>query len=337
MSQIASIDCGYLATIQAMADELWIDPIKNIDLIADAESARAVLENQQVKLGELQVKDKKKVVSLEWLTACDADTESCTDDCSIDGDDATPECKEYEITCLQESSFKVGDRVYRERTIDVGQSIAFNLERRKKLLDEWIAQYIITGLVANAGTNVFTGSPGTVFNAFTSIPAANWNDNIWGYFARVLRGNKFKSAYGITGDNLFQLIYNRMAEFQNADGKGNVNKMGALQNRMYLDPETVESIAAGYTFLLHKTAVAFVGKAWYPLGGANAVQLTADRMAWSENSRNLPGIQYDIFTERTCLNNEYYTAFKVQLHGVFALNPSPCSSTNSGILAFTCS
>lgn len=337
MSQIATIDCGYLATVQAMADELWIDPIKNIDLIADAESARAVLENQQVKLGELQVKDKKKVVSLEWLTACDADTQSCSDDCSIDGDDATPECKEYEITCLQESTFKVFDRVYREKTIDPAESIAFNLERRKKLLDEYIAQYIVTALVANAGTNVFTGSPGTVGAAVTTIPAANWNDNIWGYFARVIRGNKFKSAYGITGDNLFQLIYNRLAEFANADGKGNVNKMGALQNRMYLDPENVETVAAGYTFLLHKTAAAFVGKSWYPQGAANAVQLTADRMAWSELSRNLPGISYDVFTERGCTSNDYYTAFKVQLHGVFALNPTPCSETNTGILAFACS
>lgn len=338
MSQIATIDCGYLATIQAMADELWIDPLKNIDLIADAESARAVLENQQVKLGELQVKDKKKTISLEWLTACDADTEACSDDCSIDGSDATPECKEYEITCLQESSFKVGDRVYREKTINVENSIAFNLERRKKLLDEWIAAYIITGLVANAGTNAFTGAPGTVGAAVTTIPAANWNDNIWGYFARVARGNKFKSPYAITGDNLFQLVYNRLADFANADGKGGVNRMGDLRNRIYLDPETLETkaIAPGYTFLLHKTAVAFVGKSWYPLGGANAVQLTADRMAWSENSRNLPGISYDVFTERTCVSNEYYTAFKVQLHGLFALNPAPCSDTNTGILAFLC-
>lgn len=337
MSQIATVDCGYLATIQAMADELWIDPIKNIDLIADAESAKAVLENQQVKLGDLQVKDKKRVVSLEWLTACDADTQACSDDCSIDGDDATPECKDYEISCLQESTFKVFDRVYREKTSNPAESIAFNLEYRKKRLDEWIAQYIVTALVANAGTNAFTGAPGTVGAAVTTIPAANWNDNIWGYFARVIRGNKFKSAYGITGDNLFQLIYNRLAEFANADGKGNVNKMGALQNRMYLDPENVEAIAAGYTFLLHKTAAAFVGKSWYPQGGANAVELTADRMAWSEPSRNLPGISYDVFTERGCTSNDYYTAFKVQLHGVFALNPTPCSETNTGILAFTCS
>ena len=122
MSEIAHIDCGYLATIQAMADEIWIDPIKNIDLIASAESARAVLENQQVRMGDLQDKNKKRVVSVEWLTACDATTQACSDDCTITGEDATPECKEYEISCLREAGFKVYDRVYRERTIDSQQS-----------------------------------------------------------------------------------------------------------------------------------------------------------------------------------------------------------------------
>ena len=336
MSEIAHIDCGYLATVQAFADELWTDPIKNIDFIANAEAAKAVLENQSVRLGELQSKEKKRVISLEWLTDCEADTDDCTDDCTIDGNDATPECKEYDITCLQESSFKVADRVYRERTINPQQSVAFLLEKRMKLLDEWIAAYILTGIHANAGTNLFTGAPGSVAAAVTSIAAGNWNDNIWGYLALATKLNGFNSAYAISGTNLYQLVYNRLAEFQNADGKGNVLKMGDLRSRLYFDVMNVETIAPGSTFLLHKTAVAFIGKAWYPLGGANAVELVPGQMAYSLNSRNLPGISYDIFTQRTCVANEYYTAFKVQLHGVFALNPTPCSETNTGILEFTC-
>jgi len=337
MSEIAHIDCGYLATVQAMLAELWTDPITNIDLVAHAETARAVLENQSVNLGELQSKDKKRVVSLEWLTDCDADTDECSDDCTIDGSDSTPVCKEYEVVCLQESSFKVGDRAYRERTISSEKSIAFLLGKRMKLLDEWIAQYILTFIALNAGTNVNTGGPGTVAGGLTTIPVLGWNDNIWGYMALTSMLNQFSNPYAISGVNLFQLVYNRLAEFQNADGKGNVNKMGDLRSRLYFDVQNVESIAPGATFLLHKSAVAFIGKAWYPLGGANAVELIPGEMAYSLNSNNLPGISYDIFTQRTCVANEYYTAFKVQLHGVAALNPSPCSDTNTGILAFQCS
>ena len=336
MSIIANVDCGFLTTIQAMLDELWIDPITNIDLNAHAETAKAVLENQSVKFGELQSKDKKRVISLEWLTDCDSETEACTDDCTIDGSDATPVCKEYDITCLQEISFKVGDRVYRERTISPEKSIAFLLGQKMKLLDEWIAQYLLTFLALNTGTNANTGLPGTVVGGLTTIPAGNWNDNIWGYMALTTMLNQFSNPYAISGVNLFQLVYNRLAEFQNADGKGNVNKMGDLRSRLYFDVQNVEAIAPGATFLIHKSAVAFVGKAWYPLGGANAVELVPGQMAYSLASRNLPGVVYDIFVQRTCLNNEYYTAFKVQLHGVAALNPTPCSETNTGILAFQC-
>ncbi|HBE42024.1 MAG TPA: hypothetical protein DDW27_12620 [Bacteroidales bacterium] len=336
MSQIGILECGYLTDVNIEQERAWEDPIKNIDLKANADAARAVLENQQVNMGPLMVKDKKNIINVEWLTDCDATTESCSDDCTIDGADSTPECKEYEITCLRESAFKVADRVYRERTIKNTQSIAFLIERRKKLLDEWIAQYIVTFLQSEAGTNVFTGSPGTVAAALTTIPAANWNDNIWGYFARVALGNQFTNPYAISGDNLFQLVYNRLAEYQNADGKGNVNKMGGLRDRTYFDVFNVEAIAAGYTFLLHKTAAAFMSKSWYPEGAGNAIELMADQKAWSESSRNLPGVVYDVFAQRTCVSNEYYTAFKVQLHGVAALNPTPCSVTNSGILAFSC-
>jgi hypothetical protein len=53
MSQIGTIDCGYLAMIQGQMDVLWTDPMQNVDLIADVESARAVLTNQRVNMTEI--------------------------------------------------------------------------------------------------------------------------------------------------------------------------------------------------------------------------------------------------------------------------------------------
>lgn len=336
MSQIAELNCGYLTDLQAEADRIWTDPMKNVELVAHADAAKAVLENQSVRFGDILSKDKKRILALEWLTACDATTTACSDDCSIDGSDATPECKEYEITCLREAAFKVGHRAYRERTINVEQSIAFNLELRMKMLDEWIAQYILTSLEAGAGTNLYTGggSAFTVLAGKTTVTAAAWNDNIWGYFDLAARLNKFTNPYGITGTNLYQLMFNRTKEQGNADGKGNFAKMNTI--KMYADPENVETISPAGTYLLHKTAVAFASKSWYPLGAANAEKLTADRMAYAVKSRNLPGVEYDVFVERTCVSNEIYDAFKVQLNGLFAINPTPCNVTNNGILLFEC-
>jgi hypothetical protein len=38
----------------------------------------------------------------------------------------------------------------------------------------------------------------------------------------------------------------------------------------------------------------------------------------------------------TCLDNEFYQAYKVQLHGLFAENPYACDETNTGVLSFVC-
>jgi len=334
MSEIGHIDCGYLATIQAMMDRIWTDPIANIDLIADVESAKAVLENQQVNFSEITGR-KKRIMSLEWLTKCDVTTTACTDDCEITGEDVTPECKEYEIECLRETTFKVPERVYRERTIDMQEAIARNLLLHKKALDEWLAQYIVTGLVAAGGTNAYTEGVGHVDVAETHIAANFWDDTIWGYFNLVTRYNKFKSPYLLTGDNLYQYIFNRQHEAMTEAGKAAMSKIGTIR-RIYQDPENVEAIAPNYTFLIHKTAVAFVNKAWYPLGAVNAEKRAGVYWMWSEASNNIPGIYYDVFMKEACDDNDFSQAYKVQLHGLFAENPYPCDETNTGVLAFVC-
>ena len=334
MSQIGTIDCGYLADLQVLADRVWQDPIQKIDYEADVESAKAVIENQGVNFSEITGAKKRKI-SLEWQQKCEISTTGCTGDCDVYGDDVEPQCKEYEIECLQESSFKVPERAYRERTIEQQTAIAKNLLLHKKALDEWLASYIVTGLVANAGVNAFTGGIGNVAGAVTTIEPQYWDDHIWGYFNRVIRGNKFKQPYMLTGDNLYQYLFNRMHESMTDAGKAAMSKVGSI-SKIYQDPETIEVVAPASTFLMHKTAAAFVSKAWNPLGAAAAVNKAGNYWLWSEPSNNIPGVFYDITMQETCYDNEFYQAMKVQLHGVFAVNPGPCDDDNTGILLFEC-
>jgi hypothetical protein len=333
MSQIGSIDCGFLAMYQGMLDKHWTDPQTNVDNVGDVESAKAVLENQQVKMTEITGK-KKRIMSVEWLSKCDVTTTDCTDDCTITGDDADPMCQEYEIECLQETSFKMPKRAYRERTIEFQEAYMFNMLQHKKALDEWLAQYILTGLAANAGVNAYPGI-GTVAGTVTTLNPNFWDDTIWGYFNLVNRMNKIKDPYMITGTNLFQYIFNRMHESMTDAGKAAMSKVGTIK-KIYQDPENVETIAPASTFLIHKTAAAFINKAWNPLGPVNAQSEAGIYALWSEQSSNIPGVYYDIITKETCESNEFYLASKIQLHGVFAVNPAPCDEDNTGILQFTC-
>lgn len=329
------ISCGYLSTVQAKADEIFADPVSNNDAIADVESARAVLEQQKgvIKMPSI-TGTKNKELRVEWLTKCSATTSSCSDDCTITGTDATPECKDYELKCLQETSFKVSERVYRDRSIEKAEAVAFLLTRHMAAMDEYVAQYIIAQLAANAGVNQYTGAPGIVVGNNTTIAAQYWDDSIWGYFNQVVRLNKFRNPYLLTGNNLYQLLFNRPLEAGNADGSGNFRKMQTL--KVYQDPENIESIAQKTSFLIHRGAAAFISKAWNPLNAANAIEPAPGYFLWSQPSYNLPDVTYDIIMQQSCSANDFHDAYKIQLHGLFAMNPYPCNDDVTGILTFTC-
>ena len=333
MSVVVS-NCGELALLQAAIDRIWTDPIQKTDFEASAEAAKAVLANQRVKFSELQGQ-KDRILSVEWLNNCEVSTQECSDDCEIDGLDVQPECKEYRIACLQETAFKVGDRVYRDQFYDKTEAVATNMLNHMKALDEWIAQYIVSGLEFFSGVNQYTGGIGDVQGQDTIINPQHWDDQIWGYFNRVIRGNKFKNPYVITGDNLYQLLFNRFHERENADGKGNFNKMGAIGS-IWQDPENVEVIAPKATYLIHGGAVAFVSKAWNPVGAANAVQKAGQYYLWSEPSRHLDGVWYDIIKKEACEENDFTDAYKIQLHGLFAMNPFGCNDDITGVLSMIC-
>lgn len=328
--------CGYLSAVQAKADAIFADPMLNNDAVVDSITAQAVLEQQRgmVRMPSIEG-TKNKELRVEWLTKCSPEVEDCSDDCTITGEDATPECKTYELECLKETSFKVAERVYRDRTIEQIDAVAFNMVRHMAAMDEWVSAYVITGILNAAGLNLFTGGVGNVQGLTTFIAPQYWDDAIWGYFDQVKRMNKFRQTYGITGSNLYQLLFNRPLETANAqDGSGNVRKIGTT--RMYQDPENIETYATGQTFLIHRGAIALITKAWNPPNAANARNPIADEFLWSEPSRNLPGVQYDIFMKRTCVANEFYEAYKIQLHGLFAVNPYPCNEYNTGVLVLEC-
>jgi hypothetical protein len=316
-----------------MADEIWADPMKNNDLIADVITARAVLENQSVKFEDI-TRGKNNELRVEWLTKCDITVGECSDDCDIDGVDADPQCKDYEIACLFESEFKVPERAYRERTIEMQQSIAFQKLQHMTAIDERLTQYIIAGLTAGAGTNLFTGGIGDADPGITYIAPQYWDDKIFGYFDQVKRLNKFRNPYLVTGNNLYQMLYNAPLETGTTLDKGLVKKIGTI--RIYQDPENIEDHAAGQTFLVHKTAAAFLNKAWNKVNAANAEQKAGQYWQWSEESKNLPGVYYDITMKETCSGDEFYQAFKIKIHGLFAMNPFPCDDDNTGVLIFSC-
>jgi hypothetical protein len=327
--------CGYLNAVQARAEEIFRDGMMKNDYIADVVSAQAILEQQAGVTSIPSITGtKNKEVRVEWNTKCEVSTTACTDDCSIDGEDITPHCTDYELECLRETTFKVPERLYRDKNIEKSEAVAKNMILHKNAMDTYIAQYVLAQLVANAGANAFTGGGMNVLGTTTFVPPGLWDDSIWGYFNQVVRLNKFRQPYLLTGNNLYQLLFNRPLEAANAQGgAANVRKINTL--KVYQDPENIESVAPLQSILVHRGSAAFISKAWYPRNAVNAVNPSPGMYIWSEPSMNLPGVEYDIFMLQSCSGNEFYEAYKIQLHGLFALNPLPCND-RTGILVFEC-
>lgn len=327
--------CGYLNAVQARAEEIFRDGMMKNDYIAHVGAGQALLEQQQGVTSFPSITGtKNKEVRVEWNTDCVVTTTACTDDCTITGDDIQPVCTDYELHCLRETTFQVPERLYRDKNIERTEAIAKKMILHKNAMDVWLTQYIIAQLVLNAGTNAFTGGGMTVAGTTTFVPPALWDDSIWGYFNQVVLLNDLRQPYLITGNNLYQLLFNRPLESANAQGgAANVRKINTL--KVYQDPFNVETVAAGQSILVHRGAAAMITKAWYPSGAINAVNPEANIYIWSERSENLPGIEYDIFMQKTCSGNEFYEAYKIQLHGFFALNPLPCND-RTGVLLFEC-
>lgn len=335
MSQISTIDCGSLATIQLMAADRWLNAGNKKDYIANVEAAKAVLENQGgVNLVELKDPNKERKISLEWPEKCSITVDSCAeDDCTITGSDVTPVCKEYDVECLGETSYKLGERGYRTKTLEFQQAMADNQLKHMKAMDEKIAALILAGLDANAGINVYTTAPGSVVSDITYIGAANWNEYIAGYLAMVARMNKMRNPVVLDSTNLFQLWFNLQKDAANADGKGAWAKLTSVLGNPYFDPENMTGDYAAKTYIFDQGSVYFASKTWNP---SRPEKKAGDRYLYSVPSNNLPGISYDIFTQETCSSNEFYVATKIQLHGGFYTTPYPCDENNTGILTFKC-
>ena len=333
--------CDLLYPVQGKIDQLWPDSAQaRVDESPDLVALDAVLSNQTVNMPQLlQMDGKKRTVKIEWLTDCAPEPEECTDECDIDGREFTPACKDYELTCISQRTYKlpVAHTDTFQSRVDY---LAKGIMQNHKLIAQDLAQYIIAGLFSNLGVNQFDGGIGTVAGTTTYINPLNWNDSIWAYFARVKRLNKIGEEYFIDGGNLFNLIYNRTFEAANADGKGNFAKIPA--NKVWSDLENL-SESSGTTFMIGKSAVALVTLSpadfIWPVKNptmTNPYERVADLITYTETNMFDPRVRMEVTAQRKCIDGVDYDVIRHKAFGVFAHNPTPCNAEQTGILRFEC-
>ena len=334
ITNAGTLTCGNLLASVDMADRIWADNASNKQYIAQVGTLQAIRENQTVQMAQLQT-EKNNQVKLIWLEMCGTETVACSDLCDAGTlDEIQSGCNTYELACLAEDGFKIGQFAFDDTYFNYQEAIAKGMLAKMRNLDEKLAQLGVTALGAMAGTNKYeTGiAEGT---AFDKIPPQYWGADLMGEFAMISIINKFKNPYLLSGSGLYKANWNAMMNAQNADGKGAANKFDTFP--IYFDLFNVDSISglSKATYLVDPNALAFVNKARY---GAVPMQFGngADKTLYSVESKNLPGIFYDVIYYTTCSGDDIYHNFKIKATGAYLQNPTGCDTDITGILEFSC-
>jgi hypothetical protein len=333
--------CAALAKVQLIMDSVWADSAKQKDYIANVDALTAIRENQTVRIAELENPAKNKTVTIYWPEFCSPTTQASTDVCAAGGNKPGTSCQDYALSIEREAVFSIDTLNYRTLAPTYEEALAVAFLANMQALDEYLAQQAITKLHTGKGVNLFTGSKGTVSGFETSIPAAYWNASLMGYFHLVAKKNKMTSPYVVSGTNLYEAYWNAQTNSGNADGKGAKTAFDSL--KFYFDINNMSTVVGEEaTFLVNKNALAFHNKAFWDWTATDA---KADMFGgvggnvgkvYKIESKNLPGVFYDVTHQIACSGNVITENFKIKFTGDIFRNPVPCNPNSTNILEFVC-
>jgi hypothetical protein len=339
MSQTAAgnFDCGKLLEIKAKVEEIFQGGVIEKEYVPDIEPALAIRENQTATFEVLTNPEKDREVKLLWIDDCDdEDPDTCTDQCTIDGEEIGDNCANYVLGECFEKTFKVTEERFRTSMHSKEEVVARAMLKKMKLMDEFWAAKAIAFLNASAGVNSYAGQY-TVSGGTTYVPAYAWNPDIFGYIDTVLWKNKLNGGKMLSGTLLKQYMWKIGMEVTDPTGQSNQAKMTSF-GIPYFDRRIDDILSEQALFLFDPNSVAMVTKARHAAyTEPRKVDTPNGMQTWyTQNSMNLPGVVYDIAYQELCTGDDVSHFWKIKTRGDIFLNPLGCSNDRTGVLKFVC-
>lgn len=326
-----------LNKIMLKAEEMWTNSALALSLTPHAEAAIALLENQTATIQGMEDKEKDNIVKVTWVSPCAIAVQDCTTNCTLTGAEAETKSKEYTLDNCKEVTFSVDAETLRTNTYNYDEVVAPLMAKAINSLDEYLAQQTIVNLKAFAGINQ-APSPWT-YNTGTSatdVPDSDWNLNMVAHLLNQSDLNNMDNPYFIESGSLWIPWTNAILNGGNLDGKGDLERMQALNGKFYFDRRNFAK--AGVTedlFMINPGAVVMANKTRNPdspqvFGG------TIQQTRYTTASRSLPGINYDVFYQLSCSTvngkERIKHTFKIQALYDFFLNPEGCPVTINSVV-----
>lgn len=296
------------------------------------------------------------LVKVAWQNSQAIVAAACAPTCAIDGPLVGTDAMPFTLTGCTQTTFKkeipVGNdptSAYAGGSISYAQSLAIDFMQAKRVLQEQVAAVILAKIATLSGVNADgSGQYGSVVaGTSTTIPAANWNANLFTFLQMEAQINRFANPYVLDGA-LTGLYLNRLNAIPNA-----LNTTQRDQQAKYEMIETAydyftfaKAGIANTAFVVDGTAVAFAARNLYNLGEilypeANTTTFAipgapTEAMDGTMSAASLFNI--DVTVQRTCAIvagvKKWYDAFELKVP-YFDLLADPYrlgGTTNTGVL-----
>ena len=312
-------------------DKMWADNMVNPEFIASCDAAKAILKEQTAKVTELEDPFEDKEIKIAWLKPQTTTPVDVADDCNIGGDELESTSKAYSLGYNKTTGFNVKEKADRTNLIKMDEKIALGFLMRMKDMDELVARTLISKIETFKGVNQFAGK-GTVVSTDTYINPELWDSNLFANLKLIATKNKMMDPFLLSGTNLWEQYLNIELAQANADGKGDAAKIKII--RKYFDLINIDEVNdPNYvTYMINKGSIAGAFKAYHK---NNPKEYThgADQQRFAIESKNLPGVFYDVHYSNACLENDI--VHKWSFFSKFDWFLNPVHDTNkTGVLSF---
>jgi hypothetical protein len=336
-----NIDCALTLEQKLEIEQVWDDGGSvSAEYVAVTDAARAVLDNQTANFRLLEDPDKDYDLKVWWPDDCrSGEPDDCEDECQVDGPVAGTQCVDYSLTDCFGWSWGITQKMFRTSNLTRDKLIAVEALKAAKIMDEKLDRKAMSLFMAARGTNKFSAGQYNVNGLVTEIPAAAWNADLMGYLYMAAKKNKQTLPRVLTDTNFAQ--YKWLVEMQktNPTGAAEMAKLMSLGDP-YFDINMDEYLGHKSTFLYQGNALFIANQArnagmnrgiTVPVAGD--VPVTWDIM----ESKNLPGITYDLFYSKKCLaGGDIKESWRLQFRGGFFSNPTGCDTDRTGVLELRC-
>lgn len=332
-------ECDILLT----AEQVWADSQSQTEMYAaEAETVKALVAQQKgrtdilTKLEDPALEDDQ--VKIVWMDFCtDSEPDDCGDVCDFEGEEPILDSKTYSLTACKELTFSLDENNLLRNKYTFEEASAKGLMNIMRQFDEYLNKQGLLFLSANAGYNknqdTGTWVPNTMY-----IPAADYNQDLMVDMVVDAKINKLTNPFLIDSGALYKSFLNAEYNSGNLDGKGDLVKSKLFP--AYFDMfGFAASEITDTSFLVTPYAYAFANRHYNPTSPYNFKAQGVDQIRYSIESKNIPGVMYDVFHIKECSGMRAKHTWKVQVRWAYLLNPEGCDdgagNKVSGILSYT--